>query len=67
VATSPKMERPMTVAPDRSAEVSARHPWCFKLTGIIQTQAPCEYTGFTLKPSGFFGRNPAIDLAPACT
>jgi primary-amine oxidase len=28
---------------------------------------PCEYTGFTLKPFGFFDRNPAIDLAPACT
>ena len=24
----------------------------------------CEYAGFTLKPSGFFDRNPAIDLAP---
>jgi primary-amine oxidase len=26
---------------------------------------PCEYAGFTLKPAGFFDRNPAIDLAPA--
>jgi primary-amine oxidase len=26
---------------------------------------PCEYAGFTLKPSGFFDRNPAIDLAPS--
>ena len=25
----------------------------------------CEYVGFTLKPAGFFDRNPAIDLAPA--
>ena len=25
---------------------------------------PCEYAGFTLKPAGFFDRNPAIDLAP---
>jgi primary-amine oxidase len=25
---------------------------------------PCEYAGFTLKPCGFFDRNPAIDLAP---
>jgi primary-amine oxidase len=24
----------------------------------------CEYAGFTLKPAGFFDRNPAIDLAP---
>jgi primary-amine oxidase len=26
---------------------------------------PVEYAGFTLKPAGFFDRNPAIDLAPA--
>jgi primary-amine oxidase len=26
---------------------------------------PVEYVGFTLKPLGFFDRNPAIDLAPA--
>ncbi len=26
---------------------------------------PVEYAGFTLKPVGFFDRNPAIDLAPA--
>lgn len=25
---------------------------------------PCEYTGFTLKPDGFFKGNPAIDLPP---
>jgi primary-amine oxidase len=25
---------------------------------------PCEVTGFTLKPDGFFEGNPAIDLAP---
>ncbi|KAG7372128.1 copper amine oxidase [Nitzschia inconspicua] len=25
---------------------------------------PCEITGFTLKPDGFFEGNPAIDLAP---
>ena len=25
---------------------------------------PCEYTGFTLRPAGFFDGNPAIDLAP---
>lgn len=28
---------------------------------------PCEYTGFTLKPAGFFDRNPAINLAPTAT
>ena len=26
---------------------------------------PVEYAGFTLKPMGFFDRNPAIDLAPS--
>jgi len=26
---------------------------------------PVEYTGFTLKPTGFFDRNPALDLAPS--
>jgi primary-amine oxidase len=26
---------------------------------------PCEYAGFTLKPFGFFDRNPGIDLAPS--
>lgn len=25
---------------------------------------PCEITGFTLKPDGFFEGNPSIDLAP---
>jgi primary-amine oxidase len=25
---------------------------------------PCEFTGFTLKPDGFFSGNPAIDLPP---
>ncbi len=25
---------------------------------------PVEYTGFVLKPTGFFDRNPALDLAP---
>jgi primary-amine oxidase len=24
---------------------------------------PVEYTGFTLRPAGFFDRNPALDLA----
>jgi primary-amine oxidase len=26
---------------------------------------PVEYVGFTLKPAGFFDRNPALDLAPS--
>jgi len=26
---------------------------------------PCEVTGFTLKPDGFFGGNPAINLPPS--
>jgi len=28
---------------------------------------PCEYAGFTLKPFGFFDRNPGIDLAPSAS
>lgn len=26
---------------------------------------PCDYLGFTLKPFGFFDRNPGIDIAPS--
>ena len=25
----------------------------------------CEYVGFTPKPVGFFGRNPALDIPPS--
>jgi primary-amine oxidase len=25
---------------------------------------PCEYVGFSLKPAGFFDRNPALDVPP---
>jgi primary-amine oxidase len=25
---------------------------------------PCEYVGFTLKPAGFFDRNPSLDVPP---
>ena len=25
---------------------------------------PVDYTGFTLKPVGFFDRNPALDVPP---
>jgi primary-amine oxidase len=28
---------------------------------------PCEYAGFTLKPFGFFDRNPGIDLAQSAS
>jgi primary-amine oxidase len=28
---------------------------------------PCEYAGSTLKPFGFFDRNPGIDLAPSAS
>ncbi|HEX9548512.1 MAG TPA: hypothetical protein VF942_14320, partial [Acidimicrobiales bacterium] len=26
---------------------------------------PVEYTGFSLKPDGFFDRNPALDVPPS--
>ena len=26
---------------------------------------PVDYTGFTLKPVGFFDRNPALDVPPS--
>jgi len=26
---------------------------------------PCAYTGFHLKPIGFFGGNPALDMPPS--
>ena len=25
---------------------------------------PCDYVGFTLKPVGFFDRNPSLDVPP---
>jgi hypothetical protein len=28
------------------------------------TAVPCEVTGFTLKPDGFFDGNPGIDIEP---
>jgi primary-amine oxidase len=28
---------------------------------------PVDYTGFTLKPSGFFDRNPALDVPPSAS
>jgi primary-amine oxidase len=28
---------------------------------------PCEYAGFTLKPFGFFDRNPGINVAPSAS
>jgi primary-amine oxidase len=28
---------------------------------------PCEYVGFSLKPAGFFDRNPSLDVPPPAT
>ncbi len=28
---------------------------------------PVDYTGFTLKPVGFFDRNPALDVPPTAS
>ena len=39
---------------------------CFGLTHVVRPEdfpvMPVESTGFTLKPSGFFRRNPGIDV-----
>jgi primary-amine oxidase len=41
----------------------------FGVTHIVRPEdwpvMPVEYTGFTLVPSGFFDRNPALDVPPS--
>jgi hypothetical protein len=64
----------MTVAPDRSAKISARRGWD---GAPLPREALCVVghrperatwmVAVRLKPFGFFDRNPGIDLAPACT
>ena len=43
----------------------------FGLTHFPRTEdwpiMPVDYTGFTLKPTGFFDRNPALDVPPSPT
>ena len=43
--------------------------YCFGLTHIPRPEdwpvMPVEYTGFLLQPSGFFDRNPALDIPPS--
>jgi Copper amine oxidase, enzyme domain len=42
-------------------------PWTFGLNHVARPEdwpvMPVEYVGFTLRPSGFFDRNPALDLS----
>ena len=62
---------PTFVAKDRSIDGQDIVLWhTFGTTHFPRTEdwpvMPVDYTGFTLKPSGFFDRNPAIDV-PAST
>jgi primary-amine oxidase len=48
--------------PDASRPAAIRTHFCRPEDFPVM---PVEYTGFTLKPFGFFDRNPALDLAPS--
>jgi primary-amine oxidase len=57
------------VKADRNIEAEELVVWhAFGVTHIPRVEdfpvMPCESTGFTLKPEGFFSGNPAIDLPP---
>jgi primary-amine oxidase len=58
---------PDWVAADRSIEDTEIVVWhCFVATHVVRPEdwpvMPVEHLGFTLKPVGFFDRNPALDL-----
>ena len=62
---------PAWTAGDRGVEDADVVVWhCFAVTHVPRVEdfpvMPCEFTGFTLKPDGFFQGNPAIDLPPSC-
>jgi primary-amine oxidase len=45
--------------------MESRHRGKSQTTGMEDFPVmPCEFTGVTLKPDGFFSGNPAIDLPP---
>ena len=62
---------PAYVARDRALENTDIVLWhTFGLTHVPRPEdwpvMPVEYCGFTLLPVGFFERNPALDVPPAC-
>ena len=61
---------PEYIAADRPIDGEDIVLWhSFGLTHFPRTEdwpiMPVDYTGFTLKPSGFFDRNPALDVPPS--
>ena len=61
---------PRWTAADRSLVDTDVVVWyTFGLTHIVRPEdwpvTPVEYTGFLLRPFGFFDRNPALDVPPS--
>jgi primary-amine oxidase len=61
---------PTWTAEDRSLVDTDIVVWhTFGVTHVARPEdwpvMPVEYTGFTLKPVGFFERNPALDVPPS--
>ena len=61
---------PAWTAADRSlVDVDVVLWYCFGITHVPRPEdwpvMPVEYTGFLLRPVGFFDRNPALDVAPS--
>ena len=61
---------PEWIARDQPLEDADVVVWhTFGATHVVRPEdwpvMPCEYTGFTLKPVGFFDRNPALDVPPS--
>lgn len=61
---------PAWTSADRGVEDEDIVLWhSFGLTHVPRVEdfpvMPCESTGFTLKPDGFFAGNPTVDLAPS--
>ena len=59
-------------SPDRELEDTDLVVWhTFGLTHVPRPEdwpiMPVDYTGFTLKPVGFFDRNPTLDVPPSAT
>lgn len=61
---------PASVAQDRDLDGEDVVVWhTFGLTHVPRPEdwpiMPVDYTGFTLKPVGFFDRNPTLDVPPS--